>query len=220
MKKTILIALLVLINLSSCVTSYYQVYDTETENVIFQDENCSVSYSLWADNGNPGFAFYNNADENLYIDLNESFFVINGWAKDYYDSEVHNGKRIIVIPPKTRKLIMRYVINNSYINDCDLPKYPSRKKVTSVEYTKAASPIVFSNTISYKKKSSETLTVLNHEFYVKSITNYPAGEFYGSRKAVVCGEKQGYIVRYFAKEAPGKFYLEYSTGVTTHRTAK
>ena len=79
--------------LSSCATpSFYQVYNvksnqktiTKTDNLVYEDENCKISYNLWADGGNIGFDIYNKTDNKIYVNLNESNFILNGFAYDYY----------------------------------------------------------------------------------------------------------------------------------------
>lgn len=79
--------------MSSCTsTSFYQVYNvkpigdftTTSDKLLFEDENCKISYNLWENGGNIGFNFYNKTDSNIYIKLNESYFVLNGFAYDYY----------------------------------------------------------------------------------------------------------------------------------------
>ena len=73
--KNILIIALISILFSSCtVKSYYQVYKaTPTNNLVtqdkllvYEDENCKVSYDLWVDGGDIGFEFYNKTDQNIY----------------------------------------------------------------------------------------------------------------------------------------------------------
>jgi hypothetical protein len=50
----------------------------------FEDENCKVSYNFWKEGGNVGFLFTNKTGVNLYLDMTESFFILNGIANDYY----------------------------------------------------------------------------------------------------------------------------------------
>ena len=79
---------------SSCtVTNYYQVYKTKSENgtfnndkIVFEDNNCSVSYNLWKEGGNVGFSIYNKTDNDLTIHLNKTFFVLNGFAFEYFQN--------------------------------------------------------------------------------------------------------------------------------------
>ncbi|SCM58958.1 hypothetical protein [Petrimonas mucosa] len=87
----IIIALSVL-TLSSCKTTYYQVYRAvpsdrsmaNREALVYEDENCEVTYNLWSHGGNMGFAFFNKSKENIYLNLDECFFVRNNVANDYY----------------------------------------------------------------------------------------------------------------------------------------
>lgn len=79
--------------LSSCATtSFYQVYDvkpanesiTKSDMLFFEDENCKITYNLWSNGGNIGFNFYNKSDSRIYVKLNESNFILNGFAYDYF----------------------------------------------------------------------------------------------------------------------------------------
>ncbi|MFC4739032.1 hypothetical protein ACFO3U_03405 [Flavobacterium ponti] len=84
--------------LISCNTTktYFQVYKTEsqtvkktnTNSIVFEDNNCTISYNLWQNNGNAGFSFFNKTDETIYLLLDESFYVINGNAYDYFQNRV------------------------------------------------------------------------------------------------------------------------------------
>ncbi len=85
--------------ISSCmVTSYYQVYKVTPENqikleddyLVFEDENCRVSYNLWSENGNIGFIFYNKTEQSLYLSMEESFYYLNGVAFPYYQGRTVN----------------------------------------------------------------------------------------------------------------------------------
>jgi hypothetical protein len=79
--------------LTSCApTSFYQVYQTipskelkgKDNYLAYEDDNCRVSYDLWDEGGYIGFHFYNRTDKNIYLDLGESFFILNGMAFDYF----------------------------------------------------------------------------------------------------------------------------------------
>ncbi len=79
--------------LSSCATtSFYQLYEVKPANesiaksnmLFFEDESCKITYNLWANGGNIGFNFYNKTNEKIYVNLNESNFILNGFAYDYY----------------------------------------------------------------------------------------------------------------------------------------
>ena len=61
---------------TSCV-SYVQVYKTAPSDklvlknnlLVFEDENCKVSYNLWDAGGNVGFQFFNKTDKKVLIGL-------------------------------------------------------------------------------------------------------------------------------------------------------
>jgi len=98
MKKLIVSYLSVILLFTSCAPKvYYQVFETEatTEEVerhsnalIYEDENCLVSYNFWGENGDLSFSLKNKTDQPLYLDLGKSFFVLNGMAHDYYRQRV------------------------------------------------------------------------------------------------------------------------------------
>jgi len=56
---------------------YIQVYKatptkeltTNEYSLIYEDNNCKVSYNLWAEGGNIGFSFYNKTDQNIFLNM-------------------------------------------------------------------------------------------------------------------------------------------------------
>ena len=221
MKKLIYLFLTLL--MTSCATTFYQVYNvkpnqeknTKTDNLFFEDENCKITYDLWANGGNIGFDIYNKTDENVYVYLNESNFILNGFAYDYYKNRTFTTTEgtikedsIIRIPAKTTKRISEYSINSTRITDCDLKKYPSRKTIKTKSYTIEQSPIIFSNIITYETKG-EKMTVQN-EFYVSEIANYPATEFFEYKYTEYCGKKSKSKTKFNKFYNTDKFYIKYS----------
>ena len=91
-KFYLIIIVLSVLTLSSCRTTFYQVYRAvpsdrsmaNREALVYEDENCEVTYNLWSHGGNMGFAFFNKSKENIYLNLDECFFVRNDVANDYY----------------------------------------------------------------------------------------------------------------------------------------
>jgi hypothetical protein len=87
--------------LASCnsVSNYYQIYKVNpSENIVkkdnllvFEDENCIVSYDLWQNGGNIGFNVYNKSNKNLYLNLEQSFFIFNGIANNYYKNRIFSN---------------------------------------------------------------------------------------------------------------------------------
>lgn len=98
--KKILFILLATMLLQSCTSVYYQAYRVETEGmacendaVVYEDDNCSIIYNLWGENGNLGFCFVNKTENDIYIDLTRSFFVRNGIAYDYYEDKSYTSTK-------------------------------------------------------------------------------------------------------------------------------
>lgn len=96
-KMSLILTAMIAVLLTSCVTtSFYQVYKAVPSDnsiikdnyLVYEDENCKVSYNFWSEGGNIGFLFYNKTDNNVYLNLNESFFVLNGVAYDYFKNRV------------------------------------------------------------------------------------------------------------------------------------
>ena len=88
----LIIITLSVLTLSSCRTTFYQVYRAvpsdrsmaDKDSLVYKDENCEVTYNLWSHGGNMGFGFFNKTKENIYLNLDECFFVRNDVANDYY----------------------------------------------------------------------------------------------------------------------------------------
>lgn len=82
--------------LCSCQPLYYQIYNTKNNNniqikdnvLVYEDENCSIVYDLWSDGGNLSFKFFNKTNDNVYIHLDESFFVKNGMAYNFFNNRI------------------------------------------------------------------------------------------------------------------------------------
>jgi len=93
------IIILLSIFLTSCSPKiFYQVYKTSpiqndivanNNGYFYEDANCIVMYDFWEDGGNIGFVFYNKTDENIYLKLNECFFVSNDKAFDYFLNRIY-----------------------------------------------------------------------------------------------------------------------------------
>lgn len=97
-KKKILTAVIALL-LTSCAsvpTIFYQVYKVvpasnitlKNNTLLYEDASCKVTYDLWSDGGNIGFLFANKTETNIYINLEECFFVRNGIANNYFKNRV------------------------------------------------------------------------------------------------------------------------------------
>ncbi|MGD0581504.1 MAG: hypothetical protein ABR974_01010 [Bacteroidales bacterium] len=95
--RNFLLITFVTVLMASCMPlSYYQVYKASHDDklalkenrLVFQDNNCEVFYNLWSENGNIGFRFYNKTENNIYLNLEQCFFVLNGIAYNYYQNRI------------------------------------------------------------------------------------------------------------------------------------
>jgi len=83
--------------LAYCVTvNYFQVFKAVPvgesvvldDAVVFENDQCRILYNFWKEGGDIGFRFENKMDDEIYIDLNESYFVLNGVARRYFQNRV------------------------------------------------------------------------------------------------------------------------------------
>jgi len=96
MKFKLLYIFVLTLVFTSCSSTYYQVYKAEAgENIqntsnglIYEDDNCRISYDLWTNGGSADFVVKNKTEEDLHLHLGESYFILNGIAYDYFQNRV------------------------------------------------------------------------------------------------------------------------------------
>lgn len=94
----------IILFLSSCSKTFYQVYDVKSDNMslkdnslVYENEDCRVMYNLWSESGVVSFVFSNKTDKDIFVNLGQTFFIVNGRANDYYVGAmetVQNGMRL------------------------------------------------------------------------------------------------------------------------------
>lgn len=274
--KTVLLTLFVclIFLMASCTSAtYFQVYKTvpsdnsivKDNSLVYEDENCKVYYDFWADNGNIGFKILNKTDITLYLNLSESYFILNGIAHNYFQNRTftnskntgattvsgfgaaksvtginysdllqtnklfvtstagislsegysvsYTEEKIIAIPSNTAKLVSEYSINSSLYRDCDLYKYPNKNQIKTKTFTKATSPLIFSNRLVYwLEKDMKPIKFVN-EFYVTEITNYAEPDITELSHEEFCEQKSTLLSKYFKDVSPDKFYLKYKKDI-------
>ena len=84
--------------MASCsTTQYLQVYDImPCEGVelrdgypVYDDGTMAVAYDFWGNGGQAGCLITNNGEENIYVDLAETFFVKNGLSDPCYKERTY-----------------------------------------------------------------------------------------------------------------------------------
>lgn len=96
-------SLVLVVILTSCaVPNYYQLYKTNFEGgkidnnkIVFEDNNCRISYNFWNSGGDVGFSIYNKTDTDITINLTKTFFVLNGVAYEYFQNRVYSNSSSI-----------------------------------------------------------------------------------------------------------------------------
>lgn len=76
---------------------YQQIATLSSENVelksdgtfAYEDAMVTIEYDFWSEEGKFSFLVTNNTDDNLYLNLGESYFVNNGYAHDYYQARTY-----------------------------------------------------------------------------------------------------------------------------------
>lgn len=120
--KRFLFLIAVCTALSSCApTTYFQMYQTQPVTditmrdncMVFEDENCEILYNFWKEYGEIGFVFCNKTTENIYLHLDECFYVKNGFAYDYYRNRVYTNSKSYVTSTQLTNIYSSYVTNSN-----------------------------------------------------------------------------------------------------------
>lgn len=100
MKNICIFFVIVLITFSSCTTlNYYQVYKAQPldevtkkgDALVYEDDNVIISYDLFDEGGNIGFKIQNRTNNDIYLHLDKSYFILNGFANRYYQNRVFSN---------------------------------------------------------------------------------------------------------------------------------
>ncbi|HPR32543.1 MAG TPA: hypothetical protein PLK12_10620 [Prolixibacteraceae bacterium] len=214
---------------------FYQSYRAMPENgtlskndITFEDENCLIRYNLWAEGGDAGFSVFNKTPGFLKIDLEKSFFVINGVAFPYFQnrtfttgydpvsylpSVTKEEMPTRIIPPHTSVKITEYSITDQFYADSTLFKYPSKNQIKARTFEKSTSPFVFYNLISYSFNGVEKIQ--ENRFYVSEIKNLPDDEMTGKDTIKENAEQTKRTVEIY-KDAPANgFFIKYEKEVAS-----
>ena len=243
--KKIFIPFLFLFVSSCSVTNYYQVYTATSDAgkvkekaVFFEDSNCIVSYNLWENGGDMGFAFYNKTDYDITIDLNKTFFIINGISYQYFQNRITTiGEKITTQTTSsynisTTKTSVTTTTQNSIVEKQYII-IPSKTKILLHEYkivdtryvncdmpryptNNNPTKLEFHSSDSPFKFSnlitymmpSDTIRIEN-KFYVKDITNFRQKDVMVQIDKNICGDKLTYPITQLMNGAPCMFYIVY-----------
>ncbi len=141
-RKALLIALVFNI-LTSCVpATFIQIYKAtpssnklinNEDRLMYEDDNCKVLYNLWTEGGNIGFSLYNKTDDDIFINMKESYFILNEMAHNYYKDRVYTDyKEVKVIPQQSFSFLKASYNNNSDIGGLRYSVSQNEEKVVCV----------------------------------------------------------------------------------------
>jgi hypothetical protein len=95
--KSKLLPLLFIAFYACAPNDYFQIYETKMvgknavdQNMIYEDSFSRITYNLWNRGGQVNFMFSNKSDKDITIDLENSFFILNGIANQYYQGRIYN----------------------------------------------------------------------------------------------------------------------------------
>lgn len=81
--------------------------------MVFENENCEIVYNFWKEYGEIGFVFHNKTSENIYLHLDECFFVENGIAYDYYRNRIFTNSKSYVTSSQLTNVYGSYVTKSN-----------------------------------------------------------------------------------------------------------
>ena len=91
-----MMAVVACMELTSCKQLYYQVYDVKSEalkqednSLVYENSDLKVMYNLWGKDGSVGFILQNKIDKDLFVDMDKTFFILNGQANNYFKNRVY-----------------------------------------------------------------------------------------------------------------------------------
>jgi hypothetical protein len=193
---------------SAVQNKFYQVYKTVPENakltennITFEDENCKVVYNLWKDGGDIGFSIYNKTENDIVVNIDSSFFVLNGVAYDYYQN------RIITKTSNVGSILTYNTYPYWYLNTTRVAGSTSSSFATA--YTESSSLIIPAKT----SKSLSEYRVVNDFYSSCDIFKYPSKKevksltFDKSNSPYIFYNLISYLSNGVTKRMENKFYV-------------
>lgn len=153
---------------ASCKTNYYQVYEAKSPNLVqknnsmvFENEDCRISYNLWGNKGSMAFIFENKTDKDIFVDLSQSFFIKNGGANDYFQNRTFESISY-------ESISLGYSVKDTYLNPRNFweSRYDIPATSSILEMTKA------------KKGASVAITIKEPDFVCVPANSYKEFAYY------------------------------------------
>lgn len=160
--------------------------------MVFENEDCKVSYNLWALNGSMAFIFENKTNKDIFIDMTQTFFIKNGAANDYFKNRTYETRTFDA-------LSLGYSVSKTYIGIDGY--WPSQYAVPLFASAKAMAKAQAGISAAVTVKESEYVCVPARSYKVLNYYNiYPSFE-------KTCDNKKDYP----KNEATIKMYDEHNS---------
>ena len=170
--------------------------------MVYENQDCRVSYHLWKEGGDAGFDFYNKTDQVIHIDLSQTFFVKNGEAYDYYIPSIitqttSSNVSLGVAPYGLALIGSSYGGAESVSTETptivSIPPKTSRSvshhtireqqiydcdlngypvQSANLTYSFDNSPLTFANYITYIVGDNRDKQSIDNQFYISEVANY------------------------------------------------
>lgn len=228
--KPYLFYAMVLMSMTSCNQVFYQAIKTQSDNVkpvahnelAYEDDDCIITYNLWQNRGNIGFLFTNKTDQDIFIDLRKSFFVMNDMAHDYYLGRTFTHSKSVSVSKQKGASIGGKPTTIDGNLDYELISFSSGSKIRIDNATLTASMSYgSSNTQAVSVEEQPIVCIPAHsskyiEEYIILPQPYRECEFarYPSTSRMSSNEAKIKILRFSEKNSPVKFsnHITYSIG--------
>ena len=106
MKNLLKTSVAALMMASACSPVYYRQVTTlssddvkfnERGEFVYENDMVCIEYNFWRENGGVDFLVTNNTDDDIYLDLAQSFFIRNGYAYDYFKNRTWQASKGLVL---------------------------------------------------------------------------------------------------------------------------
>ena len=228
MKKRLFPLLLAAIITTSCSQKFYQQIATLTSESVelkedgsyaYEDGVMTIEYDFWTEAGEFTFRVNNNSDDDIYLDMSESYFVNNGLAKDYFQGRTYEfsdgattvkmpEKNVVCIPAHSFKVFEEFEVSSSPFRECGFTRDPFGREIAVKEYDGYDSPRVIENRLMFK--IGDVAIPVTNIFYVSQYLNVSSSNAIETVKVERCNGAKTYVK---ANKYAGnnKFYVIYTS---------
>lgn len=200
----------------------------------YEDAIITIEYDFWSEAGKFFFTVTNNTDEDIWLDLSNSYFVNNGYAFDYYQARTYitssrdlsstrlnsvtartsesgtsieyEEKPVVCIPARASKVFQEFEVSSSVFLECGFARDPSKRELSVREFNGYDSPRIIENRLTFKI-GEIALPVVN-VFYVSSYQNISYNASVEYSKISNCNGTSR-DVKVHRLSASNKFYITY-----------